>query len=237
MIDVNVIWWVMSLLTGFGFILLAFKLFGKAGLYIMTAISMILVNIQVLKTVQLFGLVATLGNILYGTTFLTTDILSEVYNKRKAQIAVYVGFFAQVVTMVSMYISLQYVPDASDFVQDSLVTIFSIFPRLVLASTIAYGVSQLHDVWAYSFWKKKFPEYKHIWIRNNASTIVSQLIDSIIFCTIAFLGVYEANIFWDIFLTTYILKFIIALLDTPFVYLAKKWANKGSYNILKVTDN
>jgi uncharacterized integral membrane protein (TIGR00697 family) len=234
MVDVNVFWWIVSLLTGFGFILFGFKLFGKTGLYIMTAISMIIVNIQVLKTIEIFGLVATLGNVLYGTTFLTTDILGEVYNDKKAKIAVYVGFFALFVTMISMTISLQYIPHESDFAQESLVTIFAIFPRVAFASTLAYLLSQFHDVWAYAFWKKKFTKRSQIWIRNNASTVVSQLIDSTVFCFIAFAGLFEWSVFWEIFFTTFIIKFVVALLDTPFIYIARKWFDSGKYNILNI---
>lgn len=101
----------------------------------------------------------------------------------------------------------------------ALDVIFGFLPRITFASVLAYSLSQLHDVWAYDKWRKKMP--KHLWIRNNLSTLTSQLIDNVIFTFVAFYGVFEFNIIIEIFITTYIMKFIVAALDTPFIYLAK----------------
>ena len=167
-------------------------------------------------------LTATLGNIVYATSFLVTDILSENYGKEEARKAVWVGFFAIVVMTLFMNIALLFTPDQSDFAQDSLSTIFSIMPRIAAGSLIAYLLSQRHDVWSYSFWRARFPEDRHIWIRNNLSTMVSQLIDSIVFVFIAFYGVFALSVLLDILLTTYILKWLVAVADTPFIYWSKR---------------
>ncbi len=217
----NELLWVFLMLVNFGAVLLAFKFFGKEGLYAWIGVAMILASIQVLKTVELFGFVATLGNIIYGTSFLVTDILNELYGKKAARKAVWIGFFALVATVIIMQISVAFIPHPSDFVQGALETIFLLLPRIAVASLVAYLLSQMHDIWAFALWKKIFPGEKQLWIRNNLSTMVSQLIDSIIFCVIAFLGVFEAEVFWSILLTTYFLKWIVAAADTPFVYLAK----------------
>jgi len=119
-----------------------------------------------------------------------------------------------------MQIAMMFKPAVEDFAQPLLEGIFTIFPRIVLASLIAYLISQLHDVWAFDFWKKKL-KGKYLWFRNNASTWVSQLIDSVIFSFIAFWGVFSLPIFWQILLTTYIFKLIVAVIDTPFIYYAK----------------
>ena len=121
-----------------------------------------------------------------------------------------------------MWICLQFVPHANDFAQSSLETIFAIMPRIALGSLAAYLVSQLHDVWAFHFWKRLFSGPQHLWIRNNLSTMVSQLIDSIIFCTVALLGLFEIGMWLQLLFTTYILKLIVAVADTPFVYIARK---------------
>ncbi|NQU99737.1 MAG: queuosine precursor transporter [Parcubacteria group bacterium] len=224
----NILLWILLLVINFGLILLAYRLFGKVGLYSWMAIAAILANIQVLKTVELFGMVATLGNVIYGTSFLATDILAENHSKKEAKKGVWIGFFSLISTVIIMTICLWFVPHESDFAQSSLATIFSIMPRIALASLIAYLISNFHDIWAYNYWRKKFSGFRNIWIRNNLSTITSQLIDSVIFSTIAFWGVFENDVFWQIFISTFVIKMIVAICDTPFVYIAAKWKNKES---------
>jgi uncharacterized integral membrane protein (TIGR00697 family) len=218
----NELLWLLLIIVNFGIVILAYRFFGKVGLYAWIGVAIIIANIQVLKTVELFTMVATLGNIIYGTTFLTTDILNEVYGKADARKAVFIGFFCMLSMTVVMWICLKFIPDISDFAQNSMETIFEIMPRVALGSLAAYIVSQLHDVWAFAFWKKIFSKPQHLWIRNNLSTMVSQLIDSAIFCTIALLGLYEIGVWLQVLLTTYLLKLIVAAADTPFIYLARK---------------
>ena len=105
---------------------------------------------------------------------------------------------------------------------ESVKGIFSLLPRLAIASLIAYLISQFHDVWLYHKIREFFPEKKFIWLRNNGSTMLSQLIDNVVFTTIAFYGVYPLEVMFNIFLSTYIIKFIVAICDTPFIYLADK---------------
>jgi uncharacterized integral membrane protein (TIGR00697 family) len=217
----NEILWLFLLLANFLAILAAYRFFGKTGLYIWIPISTILANIQVLKMVDLFTIGVTLGNITYASSFLVTDILSENYGKKSAQKSVFIGFFSLSATVIIMNLALMFKPNEFDFVQESLKNIFSLLPRIALASLIAYAVSQLHDVWAYNLWKKRLPGIQFLWFRNNASTVVSQLLDSVIFTFIAFWGLLPNNEFLEILLTTYLLKVIVAVVDTPFLYLAK----------------
>lgn len=225
---INELLWVGLSLISFVFLLICYRLFGKIGLYAWTTFAIVLANIQVLKTIQLFGIVATLGNIIYGTIFFVTDILSELYGKKESKKAVYLGLFATFASMVLMYICINFIPHSSDFANESLTTIFTIVPRIAIGSIIAYFISSMHDIYAYEFWKKK-TKGKHLWLRNNLSTMVSQLIDTIIFSTIAFLGMFPFDIFLQIMLSTYIFKWLTAALDTPFIYVAK--AMKKRYNI------
>jgi len=120
-----------------------------------------------------------------------------------------------------MQIGLKFIPDASDFVQDPLSTIFGLMPRVATGSLIAYLVSQHHDVFAFHFWKDK-TKGRFLWLRNCASTMVSQALDTILFCTIALWGLYDTNTWIQILATTYCLKWIVAIIDTPFIYLAKR---------------
>ncbi len=229
----NEILWVFLLLANFMSILLAYRLFGKTGLYIWIPIATILANIQVLKMVNLFSIGVTLGNITYASSFLVTDILSENYDRKSAGKAVFMGFFSLLATVVIMNIALLFKPNEFDFIQESLANIFAVLPRIALASLIAYGVSQFHDVWAYNFWKSLFPAERFIWLRNNASTMVSQLIDSVIFTFIAFWGLLPQEEFVQILVTTYVLKWIVAAVDTPFLYAARYLYNKGKIPVDK----
>ncbi len=223
----NELYWAVLLLLNFGAILLAYRIFGKTGLYIWTPIAVIVANIQVLKTIELFGVVATLGNIVYATSFLTTDILSENHGKEDARKAVAIGFFSLIVMTVFMNVALLFIPHSSDFAHESLSTLFTVMPRIAVASLVAYLISQLHDIRAYHFWKTRFPATKYIWLRNNASTMISQLLDSVIFSFIAFYGLFPTDVFLEIMVTTYLLKWLVAALDTPLLYLAKSLHSKG----------
>lgn len=220
----NELLWVAMLAVNFAAIMIAFRTWGKTGLLIWMPISVIVANIQVTKTVTLFGFEATLGNIVYATSFLATDILSEFYGDKSARSAVKTGFFSLIAMTVMMQLALLFEPAPSDVVQQSMEGIFALMPRIAFGSLVAYVISNAHDVWAYQYWKKKDAK---LWMRNNFSTFVSQIIDSLLFTSIAFYGVFENMVLVEIFATTLLLKLIVAIFDTPFIYLARKWVNGG----------
>lgn len=224
----NEAWALLSVLVIFGAQVLAFRLFGTTGLYLWVALATVLANLQVVKTVELFGLTATLGNVLYGSTFLATDVLSENLGKRAANKAVYIGFFTLVLTTVVTQMALAYVPAPDDWAQEPMAALFGFLPRLVLASAAAFLAAQFHDVWAFHAWKTVLPGRKYLWVRNNASTLVSQALDSAIFCFVAFWGEFPEDVFWQILLTTYLFKLAVAVLDTPVVYLMTgRWKHRA----------
>ncbi|PKM62510.1 MAG: hypothetical protein CVU97_05055 [Firmicutes bacterium HGW-Firmicutes-21] len=206
-----------------GAVLLCYKLFGKTGLYIFTVFGMILSSIQVLLFINIFGFEATGGNALYAATFLITDILNENYGKKQANRAVLLGFFTMLIWLGGTQITLLYIPNTADFISPALKDLFGLIPRITLASLLAYASSQLIDVQLYHIiWKKTGGGSKMLWLRNNGSTFISQLIDTAIFTTVAFYGAVETNVFISILLTTYLFKVIVAIGDTPFMYLARK---------------
>ena len=129
-----------------------------------------------------------------------------------------------------MQICLAFIPHASDTMGEHISAIFGLFLPILIASLSAYLISQYFDVWWYNK-IKKLTKGKYLWLRNNGSTMVSQLIDNLIFTGVFFVGyflIFEPKGFlgWpiitSIFITSYILKFIVSVLDTPFLYLAKK---------------
>ncbi|MFP4286471.1 MAG: queuosine precursor transporter [Candidatus Izemoplasmataceae bacterium] len=223
----NEIIWLLFAVANFGLIVISYKLFGKYGLFTWIAMGSILANIQVIKLVELFGLYATLGNIMFGTLFLATDALSEKYGLKDAKKAVYMGFFTLIAMVIIMQFALWFKPALEDGSQNALLTIFGInfnsvdMLRVIIASLSAYFISQLVDVHLFTWIKSKLPSTKLLFVRNIGSTVISQFIDSLIFVPIAFLGALPNDIVLDIFITTYVIKLLVALLDTPFIYLMK----------------
>lgn len=221
----NEILWFGLLITSFLMVIIAYRLFGKNGLYAWIAVGVILANIQVMKTIEVFGLVTALGNVIYSSLFLVTDILNENHSKNDAQKAVWIGFFVLLSTTLIMQLTLQFIPHETDFINEHITAIFSLMPRIAFASLVAYFISQNHDVWFFDFLKRK-QHNRNLWIRNNLSTITSQLIDNIVFTLIAFVGVFSWSIIAQIFITSLLLKIIVAVFDTPFVYWSKTLKQK-----------
>lgn len=211
--------------------LLAFRL-GKSYLFACIAASMVLANIFVTKQMVLFGLDATGGNIFYAAVFLATDLLNEHYSRKEAKEAVKIGFMASLLYLLGTRFILMYQPSEYDSVQTGMHTIFAFAPRIIIASMIAYLVSQFHDVWAYNLiWHKT--GQKWLWLRNNGSTWISQLLDSIIFAGIAFGGVFPVGVVVQIIISTYLLKIVVAFLDTPFMYLSYRVKRLAWGNVMR----
>ena len=218
--------WIITLLVSFTSVIFCYKFLGKTGLFIWIAIATIIPNIQTVKLVNLFGIETSLGTILYGSTFLATDILNLKYGEKIAKKSIPVGFIAMVLMTILMAIALVYNPSVNDFSQDSLKTIFTINIRITIASLIAFSISQFIDTIVFAKLHKK---YKKLWLSNNASTIFCQLIDTIIFCLITYYGTVDFKTVIEIMLSMYIFKVVIALLDTPFAYISAKIKNVNEY--------
>ena len=196
----------------------AFKM-GKTYLKAFVGAAIVLANIFVTKQITLFGLDATGGNVMYAAIFLSTDLLSEHYSQEDAKEAVKIGFGTSLLYLIGGQFMLQYLPSSYDTVHDGMQNIFAFAPRILLGSLLAYLLSQFHDIWAYNFIREKTGQ-KWLWLRNNGSTWISQLIDSVIFAFVAFLGVFPLSVLLQIVVSTYLLKILVALLDTPFMYLS-----------------
>ena len=223
----NELLWFAMLIVNFAFILIAYRIFGRLGLFVWIPISTIIANIQVIKLVGLFGFEATLGNIVYATSFLVTDILSENHGKKDAQRAVLIGFFSLFALTILTNLALWFKPTPNDWAHQHLQQIFGFMPRIALGSLCAYLVAQFNDVFIYNFLKKKLPATKWVWLRNNGSTMISQFLDTFIFTAIAFWGTFEFPVLVEIFWTTYLLKWVVAALDTPCIYWAKNMFNNN----------
>lgn len=227
----NEILLILSLVISFGAAVLFFRMFGKSGLFAWIGIAAIFANIEVTILVNAFGMNQTLGNTLFASSFLATDILSEVYGKKDADKGVLVGIFTTVLFIVLSSMWINYVPAENDWAMSSIKSLFSSTPRILCASLAGYAISELIDVWLYHKWwslteKKSGDKSKFLWFRNNFSTLISQAINIILFNFIAFFGVYEFKTLIEITLAGYAIYIVTSLLDTPFVYLARKISKK-----------
>lgn len=215
----NLILSIIYLLITFTITILVFKYTGKYGLFIWMMLSVVICNIQTLKISEILGLVTSLGNISYGAIFLCSDLLSEYYGERECRKGIIISFLGMIAFTILMTIFIKYIPSASDTSQEALTAIFSYMPRITIASLSAYLISQFMDAKIYTIMKEKTNK---VYISNNVSTFVSQIFDTIIFVSISFAGVMNTNEILELIVTMLVIKWIIGLLDTPFMLISKK---------------
>lgn len=220
----NIVLAAIYLLITFSITLLAYKLFGKEGLYIWICLSIVISNIQSVKLIEVFGMTTVLGNIAYSNIYLATDILTEQYGKTIANKSILYGFLAMFIFTLLMLFSLSYEPSIFDVSQDSYVLVFKIIPRISIASLMAFLISQYLDIFLFVKIKNR---YNKLWLSNNGGTIISQLVDTMVFILIGYYGTVPFNVLLSMALTMYVLKVIIAASDTGFLYIAKKIKVKG----------
>ena len=221
--------WFTTIAVDLSFAIILFRFFGRQGLYATIVISLLLANLQGPKLTEIFGLQTSMGVILYSSIYFATDLLSERYGKAEATRAVMIGFTVSIIIIVMISISLMYLPasnletaELAQRMHAATATLFNFTPRFVFGSLLAYLISQRFDVWIFHLIKKK-TRGRHLWLRNNASTMLSQAIDTIIYGVIVWWGVVDFTTAMQLALAKYFFKVIIALIDTPFIYLARDW--------------
>jgi len=179
---------------------------------------LLVANIIAVKLISIGGWVVPAGVIAYPLTFLFTDVIAELYGRKITSRVVWVGFGANLLMVVLVFGGKLLPPAPVWEGQPAYESILGMVPRIVLASMVAYLISQHHDVFAFHFWRRK-TKARFLWLRNNASTMVSQGLDTGLFITIAFWGTVPTGILLNMLLTQYVIKLAIAVCDTPFCYL------------------
>jgi hypothetical protein len=208
--------------------------------------GLIISNLLGGKIAQIGKIDFSVGILAFPITFLVTDIIGEVLGKKKAKQVVFVGLIAMLFVMLITFISIHLPTAPRSYIKhEEFAKIFGISFRFLIASVTAFFVAQMHDIWAFHFWRK-LTKGKWLWLRNNLSTFVSQLIDSVLFMFIAlwhipdfivkifpFLAQYNTSPkFTAIYVITllipwWILKVVMAIIDTPFVYWGTAWLRKS----------
>jgi uncharacterized integral membrane protein (TIGR00697 family) len=183
-------------------------------------------NVISVKVFDLGGMaILPAAAIVYVFTYPLTDVIGEVYGKEAARKTVNAGFVTQLFAAVFIYASLHLPPAPFFEAQTEFETILGGSFRVILASLAAYVISQNLDVLVFHKFKTKHGTDK-LWLRNNASTMTSQLVDTVIFITIAFYGTMPTGALLGLILTQYLFKLVVSIIDTPLVYLLVKWCRK-----------
>lgn len=191
--------------------------------------SMVIVNVLGTKITTMFGIRVSVGIFFMPLLFLITDIVGEVYGRKEATLFVNYGTIMLIFLFLMMNLCIYVTPNETWHMQDQYQAVFGSSLRMTLASLISFVISQHVDVFLFDFWKR-VTRGKHLWIRNNASTITSQLFDTILFDFIAFWHInenYTASFLFTLILPYWLFKVAFALLDTPFCYWGVRWLSGG----------
>ena len=189
-------------------------LIGLAAIFIT---SLLVSNIVAVKVLAIGPIAISAGVLAYPLTFVVTDSIAEVYGRRTTTRLVWIGFVCSLLMVGFIYVAKVW-PGADIWeAQEAYDRILGGVPRIVVGSMVGYLVSQNHDVYAFDFWKRR-TNGRHLWFRNNASTLVSQAIDTSLFITIAFWGLVPNGVFVSMLMGQYVAKVVVAILDTPVVY-------------------
>lgn len=222
----------------------------KSGLFLYLLLAGIFISLlvtcnlifQKFFTLNLFGIHTfnlSVGLIPYPLTFLVTDLISEIFGRKRANQVVIVGLICAVLVMLVVVLA-----DIAPIMQGSPVSneefnkVFGFTAIAVGASMIAYLCAQFIDIRVFHFWKD-LTQGKHLWLRNNFSTITSQLVDTtVIFTLLCSFGVIPWELYGSLFASSMLFKIIVAVLDTPLFYLftslIKKHYKLGINDELKI---
>lgn len=222
----NIILLFVEIIITFSLLLTFYKLFGKVGLFVWVAIATVLANIITAKNADIFGMSVAIGTVMFASTFLATDILSEKYSPEDAKNAVYIGLFSSAVLIIATQIALKYTPSMIDYANDSMTILFGLNLRISLASMLMYFISNMADVFIFNKMKEKM-QGRMLWLRNNVATILCNCLENFGFITLAFIGIYDFKTILIIAGSTSVIEIVAAVCDTPFVYLANRISPKG----------
>lgn len=214
-----------AIVITFTLLLVAKRLFGEYGIIGFMGFATITANIMICKSVDMLGLSATLGNVMFASNFLATDILTECYGVKSARKGVGFAIFSIISFCVCTQMMLAFIPNEIDIAQDSMMTLFSLTPRITIASVAMFALANAMDVNLYDFLKRKTGG-KYMWARNNISTMLCNGCENFAFYFIAFAGIFGTSNLISMALTATIIEVVIALCDTPFLYIATRGIRK-----------
>lgn len=222
---------IASIVFLYGVVILIYRAFGIEGMFAWIVLATVVVNIEVLRVVNAFGIEQTLGNVLFSSIFLASQVINENEGEEAARKAAWLGIVSGVVFVIISQSWLLYEPSGSDWAGDAFITIFSMTPRVVGASIIVYAICQHLNVWLFAKIKKRTEKRygdssKHLWFRNNVATLITQIINTILYNFGAFAGVYSWHTLISICIGSYLVFIVTTLCDTPALYFCRWLARK-----------
>ena len=241
--------WLIEMFAAYSCVVLLHRFFGIYGLYTHIVLGVIGANIEVLKVVKfsVFADPVGMGTVLYASTYMATDLLAERYGTKASRRGIALGFAALLAHNIFMFTNLSFAPITQEVinalpeakradaawalpVQAQMEAVLLPGVGFFLAGMCAYVMSTLNDIWIFQKVRAK-TKGKYLWLRNGAGNIVSGLLDNTVFSILAWM-VFNPNplpwntVLWTYILGTYWLRLCVAMLDTPFVYLARLWRPK-----------
>ncbi len=229
-------------------ILMAFRYFGALGLLVYNAIAIIVGNLQVLKAGEFSFLnyPIALGTVVFSSSFLVSDILTEYYGKKVAQTSIKLSFFASLLLTILMLLALGIKPIEimnKDYIpfnkaHEAMAVLFLPIPTILVASLSAYLVSQYSDVYIFQFFKN-LTQGKALWLRSSLAFLISASIDNVVFSTLAWVilsahPVSSDTLIFNYILGTYIVRLIVSIANIGVMYLAK-FVNQSRKNLIDVS--
>lgn len=207
-----------TMMLAFGLIVVAYR-FGRVWLNSLLAAMLVLSVISASVIVDVFGFAVNAGMVLYVGAFLATDMLAERYGRQAARTSVKIttAVFASYFVFTQL-LSLLVPESYSSEVYDALMLVFGTTSRVAIAAIVSYLVAQYIDIAVYQT-LKTMTRGKFLWLRNNASTVTTQLFDNFLFFFIAFYGILPN--WFELAIAASVFRLGVSLLDTPFIYLAR----------------
>lgn len=217
----NIVILLVEICVVFGGLLLMHRLFKKEGVFVWIGLASVLANLFTAKNADIFGLTTAIGSVLFASTFLGTDILTENYGKEEAKKGVFIGLCSTLIFIVTSQIALAYIPSAIDYADGAMRTLFSMNLRISVSSVVMYFIANMCDVYLYEKIRERM-NGKHLWVRNNVSTILCNCAENFFFMFFAFFGLYDLKTVAVMALSTSAIETFVGICDTPFLYIATR---------------
>lgn len=217
----NEIIFATTVIINFGFVLFASKR-SQEFLFAAVAVDLVLISVFGAKLISIFGFVTNTGNIFYAGVFLATHMLIENYGKEEGYRTIRIGAFA----ILLFLLMAQFTFDLTGYagtaeVNNAIDRLFRNIPRVGIASVFAFIIAQYVNIWFYSLLKNKTRD-KKLWLRDNASNLLGQFIDSMLFFSIAFIGTVPNTVLAQIMMGGFMAKVAVGAVGTLFLYASRR---------------